>query len=131
MIIAVETFGMMVGMCFLCLGCVLDQNKKPFLVSFREFVCLLNKHILKNISLVEFQSYNPELQPNEKFLMVASEARKRKAIDYIMKLTKHFLSLCGEFRFFVELHKQSPSNSLKVCIHATATLLLIQYGLHE
>ena len=32
-----------VGMCFLCLGCVLDKNKTPFFVSFKEFACSLKE----------------------------------------------------------------------------------------
>ena len=35
-----------IRMCFLWLGCVSDKNKKPFLVLFNSFVCLLT---LRNV----------------------------------------------------------------------------------
>ena len=51
-----ENSGIVVGLGFLCLGCVLDKNKIHFLVFFKDFACLLRKLTFKNISLVDFQS---------------------------------------------------------------------------
>ena len=53
--------GMVFGLGFLCLGCVLNKNKIPFFV-FKDFACLLRKLSFKEILLVDFQSYNLKSQ---------------------------------------------------------------------
>lgn len=55
LLVDAQTMRMVFEISFLGLGCVSDNNKRPFLVFLKDFACLLRKLIFKNISLVDFQ----------------------------------------------------------------------------
>lgn len=84
MINSAKSLRMVVGMCSLCMECVLDKNKTSFSEFFKDVSCLLKKLIFQDTSLVDFQFFNPKLLTNEKIPMGASQVLKRKTVDYDM-----------------------------------------------